>query len=74
MAAVPDIEYDGVIYVRPVGRGVSLVDRDWQALDDAIEAAVTTRHGLGSGWCGGAKITVELGDPIEDETPHASRE
>ena len=73
--AVPDFEYDGVIYVRPVGRGVSLVDLEWQALDEAVAAAVVARHGLGSGWWrGNARITVEIGDTAEDEPAGVSRD
>jgi hypothetical protein len=56
-----DFEYEGEIYVRPVGRGVSLVDLDWQDLDEAIESAVAVRYGAVSGWQGQARIRVEIG-------------
>jgi hypothetical protein len=62
-----DLEYNGVIYVRPVGRGVSLVELDWQDLDEATENAVTARHGTASGWTGRARITVEIGDEARNE-------
>ncbi len=70
--AVADLEYEGVIYVRPVGRGVSLVDRGWLDLADAVEVAVDARYGVGSGWRGQARIVVELGETVEDDPASAS--
>jgi hypothetical protein len=56
-----DIEYDGKIYVRPVGRGVTLLDPEGRPdLDEAIEEAVAKRYGAVSGWTGHARIRVEL--------------
>lgn len=63
-----DFEYEGEIYVRPVGRGVSLVDLDWQDLDEAIESAVAARYGAVSGWQGQARISVEIGEPVKEKT------
>jgi hypothetical protein len=57
-----DLEYEGQIYIRPVGRGVSLLDLDSKDLADAIEDAVAARYGLGSGWTGSAKIVVVIGE------------
>jgi len=64
-----DFEYEGEIYVRPVGRGVSLVEADWQDLDEAIEAAVAARYGAVSGWRGQARIRVEIGEERSDPLP-----
>ena len=65
-------KYEGLIYVRPVRRGVSLVELGWQDLDGAIEEAVEARYGVVSGWRGHAKITVEIGDEAKDELAEAS--
>ena len=65
-------KYEGLIYVRPVSRGVSLVELGWQDLDRAIEEAVEARHGVVSGWRGHAKITVEIGDEAKDEPAKTS--
>ena len=67
-----DFEYEGLIYVRPVGRGVSLVELGLQDLDRAIEEAVEARDGVVSGWRGHAKITVEIGDEAKDEPAKTS--
>ncbi len=67
-----DFEYDGQIYVRPVGRGVSLVELEWRDLAEAIEAAVRVRHDVGSGWRGQARITLEIGDVSDEEPATAS--
>jgi hypothetical protein len=58
-----DLDYEGEVYVRPVGRGVTLVDRD-QDLDEAIESAVAARYGAVSGWSGRARIRVEILDEL----------
>lgn len=60
-----DFDYEGEIYVRPVGRGVSLIDREWQDLDEAIESAVAARYGAVSGWQGKARIRVEILAPSD---------
>lgn len=62
-----DFEYEGEVYVRPVGRGVSLVDCDWQDLDAAIESAVAIRYGAVSGWRGQARIRIEIGEPSDSQ-------
>jgi hypothetical protein len=63
-----DIEYDGKIYVRPVGRGVTLLDPEGRPdLDEAIEEAVAKRYGAVSGWTGRARIRVELLTDLPDE-------
>ncbi len=67
VVSVSDLEYDGVIYIRPIGRGVQLVDLGWKDLDEAIDSAVEARHGIGSGWRGRARITVEIRDTVADE-------
>ena len=67
-----DFEYEGLIYVRPVSRGVSLVELGWEDLDGLIEEAVAARHGVASGWRGHARITVEIGDEAKDEPPKTS--
>lgn len=67
-----EFRYEGIIYVRPVGRGVSLVEREWQDLDAAIEEVVAEQYGAVYGWEGHARITVEIGEQI-DVPPGAKR-
>ncbi len=63
-----DIEYDGRIYVRPVGRGVTLLDPEGRPdLDEAIEEAVAKHYGAVSGWTGRARIRIELLEELPDE-------
>jgi hypothetical protein len=66
--SAPDIDYDGRIYVRPVGRGVTLRDLDGAPhLDELVEDAVAKRYGAVSGWTGHARIRVEILDELPDE-------
>lgn len=65
---MPKFEYDGQIYVRPVSRGVSLVDLDGQELDEAIELAVGREYSVSSGWQGHARITVEIDSDAKEPT------
>ena len=61
----PDIDYEGAIYVRPVGRGVTLIDlKGSPNLDELIETAVAARYGAVSGWTGRARVHVEILDEL----------
>ena len=62
-----DFEYEGQIYVRPLGRGVSLVELGSKDLAVAIEDAVGDRFSAGSGWTGTARISVEIGEAVTGE-------
>jgi hypothetical protein len=65
---MPEFKYDGQIYIRPVSRGVSLVDLDGQELDEAIEQAVGPEYSVSSGWQGRARITVEIDSDAREPT------
>ncbi|MGH3035355.1 MAG: hypothetical protein ACRDON_12495 [Gaiellaceae bacterium] len=61
----PDIDYDGRIYVRPVGRGVTMIDLVGSPeLDELIEEGVAELHGVVSGWTGRARVRVEILDEL----------
>jgi hypothetical protein len=63
----PRLNYEGRVYVAPVGEGVTLWDLENQpTLDEAIEDAVASRYGTVSGWSGRARIHVEVLDEVED--------
>lgn len=49
-------EYDGPVYIRPIGRGIVLEKTDTY-LDDEIGALVGAS--LSSGWSGRLRIVVE---------------
>lgn len=67
-ANAPDIDYEGRIYVRPVGRGVTLNDAQGEPhLDELIEDAVARRYGAVYGWSGRARIRVEILEQLPDE-------
>jgi hypothetical protein len=66
-ATPPRLDYDGRVYVAPVGEGVTLWDlEDQPTLDEAVEDAVASRYGAVSGWSGRARIHIEILDEVED--------
>ena len=63
-----DIEYEGTIYVAPVGRGVTLLEPDGQpTLDEVVEETVAERYGPVSGWTGRARIRIEILEELPDQ-------
>ncbi|MEX0673935.1 MAG: hypothetical protein WD067_04125 [Gaiellaceae bacterium] len=50
------LEYEGPVYIRPIGRGIVLENTD-RYLDEEIEAFVGAS--LTSGWSGSLRIVVE---------------
>lgn len=61
----PQLSYDGVLYVRPIGRGIVLEDEPGKPhLDDWIETwlAEIGPHSLMSGFSMRVRIVVEIAD------------
>lgn len=63
-----DLDYEGRIYVRPIGRGVMLRDLEGEPqLDELIEDAVARRYGAVNGWSGRARIRIEILERLPDD-------
>jgi hypothetical protein len=68
-ASMKRFEYDGDVYIRPIGRGILLKELDQELdayLEEKIERLVAAD--IGSGWEGRLRIVVEAPDLSDDDS------
>lgn len=61
----PVIEYEGAVYVRPLGRGIVFEDLpDKPYLDDLLPGRLDG-YRMGDGWSGRLRIVIEVEDEVD---------